>query len=148
MKRAIKVNFFENQKTFSALYAALTEGVRKKYAITRADFDVLMFLYNNPQYDTAAQVVKYRRLVKSQVSVAVAELVQRGYITAAYFGGNKKTVFLTLTQSGKAVAEEGRRAQRTFAETLFGGFGEEEIQNVKSYLARALDNAERFFEEK
>lgn len=68
------MNFFENQKTFSALYAALTEGVRKKYALTRADFDVLMFLYNNPQYDTAAQVVKYRRLVKSQVSVSVAEL--------------------------------------------------------------------------
>lgn len=142
------MEFFEKQKMFSALYESVTDDVRKNHALTRAGFDVLMFLKNNPKLNTATQIVKYRKLVKSQVSGAVAELTERGLVTAEHADSNKKTLFLTLTAQGILLAEEGRKAQRVFAETLFRGFKKEEIDRMKEFFERAFANAENYFEEK
>ena len=142
------MEFIENQKAISALYESVTDEARKKRSLTRAAFDVLMFLKNNPRYDTAAQIVKYRRLAKSQVSGAVAELSAYGLLTAAHAEGNKKTVRLALTAKGEAAAEDGKRAQREFAKILFCGFEKSEIEGMKAFFARAKKNAESYFEEK
>lgn len=142
------MEFFEKQKMFSALYESVTDDVRKKHALTRAGFDVLMFLKNNPKLNTATQIVKYRKLVKSQVSGAVAELTERGLVTEEHAGSNKKTLFLRPTAQGILLAEEGRKAQRVFAETLFRGFKKEEIDMMKEFFERAFANAENYFEEK
>ena len=58
-----------NQK----VYRRFLEPVGEKYDLNRAELDVLLFLANNPSYDTATDIVEYRGLVKSHVSAAVAK---------------------------------------------------------------------------
>ena len=56
------------------LYERTVMPVCRKFGLTYMEFTVLMFLQNNPQYDTAAQIVKIRRLTKSHVSVTLKSL--------------------------------------------------------------------------
>ena len=55
------------------LYQDTVLPVCKKYGLTYMEFGVLMFLYNNPQYNTAAQIVSMRHIPKSHVSISEAE---------------------------------------------------------------------------
>lgn len=103
------MEFFEKQKMFSALYESVTDDVRKNHALTRAGFDVLMFLKNNPKLNTATQIVKYRKLVKSQVSGAVAELTERGLVTAEHAGSNKKNAVFKANGAGDSACGRGAK---------------------------------------
>ena len=45
--------FWERQKSLTAFYEACTKPVRDAYDLTQMQFNILMFLHNNPQFDTA-----------------------------------------------------------------------------------------------
>ena len=73
----------------------------EKYELTYMEFTVLMFLANNPQYDTATQIVRYRHLAKSHVSVSIRSLQERGLILGEHKGGNHRTIHLSV--AGKQI---------------------------------------------
>ena len=58
------------------LYDRLCAPVCQEHGLTHMEFVVLMFLANYPGYDTAAQIVRYSRLTKSLVSLAVRALLE------------------------------------------------------------------------
>ena len=55
----------------SAAYAALCKPLCQKLHLTQTAFDILMFLANNPGYQTASDVVEMRKLKANLVSVNV-----------------------------------------------------------------------------
>ena len=95
--------FWERQKSLTAFYEACTKPVRDAYDLTQMQFNILMFLHNNPQFDTAGDLVKTRHLTKSHVSTALKELEARGWIEAHYAAGNRKSQHLRITKSAEAV---------------------------------------------
>jgi MarR family transcriptional regulator for hemolysin len=101
------------------------------------EFTVLMFLQNNPKYDTAAQLVKIRRLSKSHVSVSVKGLQEKGLVRGVYYPGNQKTMHLLLTEAAEPIVEAGLRAQREFGAMLVRGFSPEEVAQLQ-YLTDKL----------
>ena len=125
------------------LYEQITAPVCQKYDLTRMEFTVLMFLANNPKYDTAAQIVKYRRLTKSHVSLAVGRLQERGLLLGTHPEGDRRTVCLKLTEAAQPIVEQGRKAQADFQQALFEGFTEEEEILLGQYMARIDQNIER-----
>ena len=64
----------------AAAYAALCKPLCQKLHLTQTAFDILMFLANNPGYQTASDVVEMRKLKANLVSVNVDRLVQEGYL--------------------------------------------------------------------
>ena len=62
----------------SAAYAALCKPLCQKLHLPQTAFDILMFLANNPGYQTASDVVEVRKLKANLVSVNVDRLVQEG----------------------------------------------------------------------
>ena len=62
------MQFWEHQKIFFSFYRTCTKEVCQNYDLTQMEFDILMFLANNPQFDTAAEIVRIRKLTKSHVS--------------------------------------------------------------------------------
>lgn len=56
--------FWENQKVVLAYYAQCVKPVCEAHGLTRMEFDILLFLANNPAYDTAADIVRIRMLTK------------------------------------------------------------------------------------
>ncbi len=114
-----------------------------KFSLSAAETDIIMFLANNPGYDTAADISKVRRILKSQVSVSVKSLCEKGLLTGTYKDGNKKSVHLSLTAKAKPVVTYGKKEQSDFAAVLFDGFTDDEIAAFERYHIKILDNINR-----
>lgn len=133
--------FWENQKLVSALYAQCSKPVCAKYGLTRMEYDILMFLHNNPQYDTAAEIVRVRMLTKSHVSSAVKTLEEKGFLTGRFKDGGHKAVRLTITEKADPLIRDGEAAQLAFGEALFRGFSPEERRLCRDLFNRMCGNA-------
>ena len=106
----------------------------------------MFFVYaNNPQYDTATQIVRYRHLAKSHVSVSIRSLQERGLVLGEHREGNHRTIHLSVADKARDIIADGRVAQGKFCEIVFAGFSKEEIEalyrfteqvnrNIKEYL--------------
>ena len=131
---------FENIFIGQNLYERTVMPVCREYGLTYMEFTVLMFLQNNPQYDTAAQIVKLRRLTKSHVSISLKGLQERGMVRGVYFPGNQKTLHLQLTDAAKPVVEAGLAAQKEFGDILIRGFSPEEIALLQKLTNKLNEN--------
>ena len=65
------MNFWDQHKTITCYYALLTKSVCDKFNLTQMEYAILMFLHNNPQYNTAADIVRERKSTKSHVSTTL-----------------------------------------------------------------------------
>lgn len=139
--------FWERQKTVWSLYEKYTQSTREQFQLTRIQFDILMFLHNNPQFDTAADMVKVRRLTKSQVSVALKDLEDRGFVRSDYADGNKKSRHLCILPAASDIISAGKQAQIEFGQLLFRGFTASEKQSFQKMFQRIYENAAQELEE-
>ena len=122
------------------LYEQTTLPVCQKYELTRMEFTVLMFLANNPQFDTAAQIVKYRRLTKSHVSLAVRALLERKLLIGVDGVEDRRTIHLSLTEDAQEIVDDGREMQKKFYDAVFSGFSMEELVTIGEYITRIDKN--------
>ena len=135
--------FFDFVAAAERTYGALRAEVMARFALTAAEVDVLLFLANNPQYDTAAQIARVRRIPKSHVSISVAALAERGLLQKSYADGNRKTVHLALTDAAAPAAAFGREKQEEFFRRMFAGFSPEELAELDRLHRKAAQNLEK-----
>lgn len=143
----IPPNLWENQNAIKTLYAKCIGDVCVKHGITRMELDILLFLANNPCFDTATDIVEVRYLAKSQVSVSIKLLEERGYLRKEYAEGNKKTAHLIVCEDARDVLDDGRAAQKHFFEILFRGFTPDDISQMRRYTDRIRDNIDCWLKE-
>ena len=134
---------FEHYSAGETLYGKLLAPVCTQYGLTRMELNVLLFLYHNPEHDTASEIVKRRRLTKSHVSMSVRSLEEKGLLTCAYRGRNRRTIHLTLTDAAAEIVETGCAAQKQFTEVVFSGFTQEERDTLWNMIDRIDHNIEQ-----
>ena len=105
-------NVFRHYAANESLYTATVSPVCEKYGLTYMEFTVLMFLANNPQFDTASDIVKYRHLTKSHVSMSVRSLEDKGLLTGEHHKPNRRTIHLTVLDAADAIVAAGRKAHQ------------------------------------
>lgn len=59
------------------LYAVSLEPVYKQYGLTKMELDIILFLANNPGYDSAKDIIERRLLTKSHVSTTIKSLIEK-----------------------------------------------------------------------
>ena len=138
-------NLFEHYTDSEGLYARMASRVCDKYGLTQMEFHILLFLSNNPQYDTASQIVRFRHLTKSHVSVSVRSLLRRGLLEGV--PGKQRSVHLKVMPEAMPIVEDGRAVQKKFTDTVFAGFTREERQLWDSFTQRMDDNVDNYREE-
>jgi len=115
--------------------------------IARTSFDILLFLANNPEYDTARDIVEVRHLKANLVSIHLDRLEAEGYIVRAAVAGDRRKRALRLTEKAAPIIAAGRELQRGFFARL-----EENVNDAdKAALLRALEtmnqNMDKLLEE-
>ena len=129
------------------LYNVTMDQAAKKMSVTRTEIDILLFLANNPQYDTAADIVRVRHLTKSHVSTSVASLVRTGMLERVYKEGNSKTIHLNIMPSAQKIINEGRSAQEEFIGVLLDGIDSKDLRLVSRVLEHMGENIAKAFDE-
>ena len=136
----LPLNPWEHQNAIKALYSKCVEGVCVKHSITRMELDILLFLANNPCFDTATDIIEVRYLSKSQVSSSIKLLEQCGYLRKEYLECNRKTAHLKVCKEAMDIIHDGQAAQEEFISIMLNGFSQEEIDSMKQHNDRILHN--------
>ena len=111
------------------------------------ELNVLLFLANNPDYDTARDAAVLRGLSKSQISQAVELLAAEGLLARTPDGNDRRVVHLSITETGLPLAREAQAIQNACGQRLLEGFTPEEITLFHQLLDRVLDNGDALTEE-
>ena len=138
------MHFWDKHKTITRCYEMLTRSVCDRYKLTQMEYDILMFLYNNPQYNTAADIVKIRKSTKSHVSTSLKFLEDRGLIEKKQSEDNKKHIQIFLLDPAHEIVRTGLNVQKQFMNNMFQGLTEEEMMMCKSVFRKICDNAEKY----
>lgn len=136
------MHFWDRHKTITCYYETLTRSVCEQYELTQMEYDILMFLYNNPLYNTAADIVKVRKSTKSHVSTSLRLLENKGLVEKKLCEDNKKHIEIILLDSAQKIIQAGLNVQKEFVQNMFRGLTEEEIVMCKSVFSMICNNAE------
>jgi len=140
MKVSTSVNYFDILGVVKKSYHMILTPICSKWEITRNELDVLLFLHNNPQYDRATDIVTYRGIAKSHVSISVANLERRGFLVRKYDEADRRTAHLMLTEQGCDVAGEARTYQTRFFSALYRGVTEDEFALWRQVTEKVCGN--------
>ena len=130
------------QKSDRVLNRMMTETARNQ-GVTKPEMDVLLFLYNNPQYDKAADVSELRFLAKSYVSKAVDLLQKRGYLQVQNDEKDRRVMRLKLMPAADPLIAAGHETRERFLKILFEGVSQKELQTMQKIHQKMMENLER-----
>lgn len=143
----IPTNLWDIQTSMRLLYTMCVEPVCHSYNVTRTELDILLFLANNPKYDTAAEISDIRFLAKSHVSTSLKSLEANGYIVKTTEAEDKRRVHLKLTEAASDVIREGQKQQAAFVDIIMDGLSQKERKQIHSGIEQIGKNIKRYMEE-
>lgn len=139
--------FWDKHKTITSYYELLSGRVCDEYGLTQMEYDILMFLHNNPQHNTAAEIVKVRKSTKSHVSISLKNLESKGLVERIQSETNKKHIEIVLLDKAELIVEAGINAQKEFAQNVLSGLTEEEKCMCINVFNKICNNAEEHLKE-
>ena len=116
----------EFPKKMAMAYDAICRPLCQELKLPQTALDILLFLANNPVYQTAGEIVSIRKLRANLVSVNVERLVEEGYLTREAVAGDRRKTLLRLTERAAPVVQRGREIQEDFFRMLVRGVSPEE----------------------
>lgn len=108
--------------------------------ISKVEADVLLFFYNNPNFNNAKDVVLERKISKSYVSKAINKLLNKGYISLSVDEEDKRYQKLTLNDSVKDIVNELVLAQENILKSFINGVSCDELNVFLSVIKKIENN--------
>ena len=136
--------FWDKHKTITSCYEILAKDVCDRYQLTQMEYDILMFLHDNPQHNTAADIVKVRKSTKSHVSTSLKRLESRGLIKRIQSISNKKHIEIVVVSEAEQIIDAGIEVQKQFAKNVLSGLTEEEKHICISVFNKICNNADEY----
>ena len=131
---------------FDQAYDFHRKKIMKKYGLTAIEVDVLLFIANNPTMNTSADIVRFKKIAKSHVSLAVNSLSKKGYIRKSNDDSNRKRIRLEPTPEAEEVIAYGQAEQAKFAAVINHGTTEEERRVLRQYMLQISRNLQSEYE--
>ena len=100
-------------------------------------FDILLFLANNPLYNTARDIVEIRKIKANLVSINVDKLVQEGFLERQSIANDRRKTKLICTEKAQPIIDKGHKLQ-DFFEKLFENIDE----NSRIIFNKTIENIE------
>lgn len=125
--RNMRVDYFETMLRARKGYSRVMDPICQQWDLTRNELDVILFLYNNPEFDRASDVATRRGMAKSHVSLSVNTLESKGLLRRRPDTEDRRTVHLELVGDAEHIANQGRAAQAEFFGRIYAGLTVDEI---------------------
>lgn len=106
-------------RNFYQAYCIRCKSLCRELRMPQTAFDILMFLANNPDYNTAKDIVELRGFKANLVSVNVERLVREGYLDRSEFPGDRRKTVLACTPKAQPIIERGWQLQESFFQDIF-----------------------------
>lgn len=125
---------------FDKAYEVHRKRIMQRYDLSAIEVDVLLFIANNPSLNTASDIVRFRKIAKSHVSLAVKSLLGKGYLDKYEDESNRKLIHLVPSAAASEMIAYGQMEQRTFGAALEQNISQEEHEHFKQYMSHLTQN--------
>ena len=112
------------------------------FGVTGAQFEVLKNLAGSGA-ETAASLCRSLHQDTGSMTRMLDRLQQKGLVTRERDTSDRRLVFLRLTGAGESLIPKIRPMLRRALRRHLAGFTPEEIESLKRYLSRLIENGER-----
>lgn len=123
------------------LYEKIMDPILSSNELPRIEIEILLFLANHPEYNTATSIVSHKGYTKSHVSTALKHLELTGYISKKHPANNKKTYCLHIEDKAMTLIQEAQQYKKKFSEVLCKDLSDESLRNLWDCLTRIAENA-------
>ena len=137
MNNDLLTNMAQSRK----LYTLMLAPVGESYGLAQIEVHILLFLKNNPAFNTAKDMEKYRGLAKSNISNALERLRKRGLLWMEKDADNRRINRIYLHEEGHAIALALQKRQTEFFSILLKDIPEETLQIVHAFFQQTNQNA-------
>lgn len=116
--------------------------------ITQGEFGIMsMIRYAKPvegrESITVSDIVSHTHLAPPAVSRSLKSLEEKGCIVRTVDKKDRRNTYVSLTEKGTSYIEECGEIMRDFSDAVFGGLGEENLEQLISYMKKILELSER-----
>lgn len=119
---------FNSANRFIEAYHAVLQPLCRDTGLPPMAVDILMFIANNPDSNTAGDICRCRGLKTGIVSVHVDRLVKEGLLLRQAVPGDRRKTRLVSTDAAGGIIEKGRKLQQSFAQSLLVGMSDTDIK--------------------
>jgi MarR family transcriptional regulator for hemolysin len=135
-----KGNFYLYVKLIKRMYENALAKAAAAIELTLPEADVLCFLRENPEFDTARDVALYRDVSRPYVSKAVELLVNKGYLIVSGDRDDRRLQHLTISEQGKPAAEALHKAQYAFYDSVTAKLTQEETSMLLTLIEKCAES--------
>lgn len=139
-------NFFALYKKSDMVYQRYCQSVLQGWDLNGTSFQVIMFLANNPEYNTARDLCRMRGIKTGIASVAIEQLIQMGYLERKTDCTDRRIQRLYVTAAADELVRRGREVQHEYAKLVSGALTQEEMEQyirLSEKLHQRIDELER-----
>lgn len=122
------ISFLSLASKTAKAYESFCRPVCKKHRINQTCLDVILFLANNPEYNTARDLCELRGIRSGNASVAIDTLAGRGLLTRQADPNDRRITRLVLMPEAEPIVADGREIQQQFGNRLVQGISAHELQ--------------------
>ena len=140
----LKIEF---ARKMALAYTAVCRPLCQEMKLPQTAFDILMFLYNNPEYKTARDIVEIRKIKANLVSINVDKLVGEGYLRREADADDRRKTHLLCTDKADAVIEQGRTLQNRFMDSLLAHIDDADRKQLTESIHQMEQNLDHMLEE-
>ncbi len=126
--------------------AQFKEMCEKRHMAQNAVY-ILLFLANNPEYNTAKDISKLCLIKPSLISFHVDNLVKDGYIKRERDENDRRKIYLECTKKADDIINEGKQIQNQFLDKVSEGLTPELRQSYREISNIIEANVQRIKEE-
>ena len=130
------------------LYEKYLEDVQMKYRLSHIEIAIIGFLYNNPERDTAADIVERRMLPKGNVSAGVETLVQKGLLMRRQDQTDRRKIHLSLFEKAVPIVQEIEEINKKFRRQIFKNLSNDDLKTYEKTTDFILENLKEVLERK
>lgn len=138
--------FWQGLRGMLKLYEKMLKRVSTVHDLAVTEADILGFLKNNPEKDTAADISELKMLSKGAVSKTVDSLIGKGLLSREPDKQDRRKIHLKITPEAAPVIEDITKVQNDYWEIMFEGFSEEEYRTYEALRLKHFENVRRAYE--
>lgn len=129
-----------NGHQFKKLYEKEYEVVMKKHDLKKIEIEILYFISQCGEHNTAKDIAKLQYISKAHISNSLDDLSHKKYITVLGDNTDRRCIHLSITASAKAVIDDIEMVRDRLFGILFRNITEEERNLMHKISQKIVDN--------
>ena len=127
---------FSHANKMTKAYHVMLTPLCKEAGLPPLAMDILLFLANNPEHNTAKDICRMRGHKPGIVSVHVERLVNDGLLERREMPGDRRQTRLICTERAQDIITRGREIQWKFGLRLMEGISKEDHEIMRRCFER------------